>query len=218
MVASAVYPGLERKPGGPDNWVEKAGGLPSYIERIAKHLHYEQGMMIDRAIATAVNTVKRWARGGPAVEGGKGHVSAKTQAQAAKALAEWNAKKVKATSMTADGQVHFDLSRFLEPVTVSKEDILLAVQRVQTAAGVARYGAPIGSLIQLKPSEGASGRPVTLRPGQTFTVAGRQYTVVTATASVITLRDGKGRTVKLKKTNAGWKVSKPDAKPSVQTK
>ena len=94
LVDSRVYPSLERKPGGPDNWVEATGGLPSYIERIAKHLHYEQGYTISRAIATAVNTVKRWAAGGTVTEHGTTQrVSAKTQALAAKALAEWEAKK-----------------------------------------------------------------------------------------------------------------------------
>lgn len=94
MVSSSVYPGLERKPGGPDNWVERAGGLPSYIERIAKHLHYEQGYSISRAIATAVNTVKRWAAGGFVTEHGTTkRVTPKTQALAAKALAEWEAKR-----------------------------------------------------------------------------------------------------------------------------
>lgn len=85
LVQSSVYPTLERVP-GKQNWVDKAGGLPSYIERIAKHLHYEQGMDISRAIATAVSTVKRWAAGG-------GKVSPETRAQAAKAVAEWEAKK-----------------------------------------------------------------------------------------------------------------------------
>lgn len=94
MVSSRVYPGLERKPGGPDNWVEAAGGLPSYIERIAKHLHYERGFSISRAIATAVNTVKRWARGGHVTKyGTMKRVSPKTIAQAVKALASWEAKK-----------------------------------------------------------------------------------------------------------------------------
>lgn len=94
MVASAVYPGLERKPGGPDNWVEAAHGLPKYIERIAKHLHYERGFSISRAIATAVNTVKRWARGGTVTKHGTTkRVSAKTIAQAAAAVASWNAKR-----------------------------------------------------------------------------------------------------------------------------
>lgn len=88
LVKSSVYPGLERKPGGPDNWVEKAGGLPSYIERIAKHLHYEQGMSISHAIASAVNTVKKWAAGG-------GNVTTATQAKAARAVAQWEAKKIK---------------------------------------------------------------------------------------------------------------------------
>lgn len=94
MVSSRAYPSLERKPGGPDNWVEKAGGLPSYIERIAKHLHYEEGMTISRAIAVAVNTVKRWARGGTVTKHGTTQrITAKTQALAAKAVAEWEAKK-----------------------------------------------------------------------------------------------------------------------------
>lgn len=86
-VKSSTYPSLERKP-GKQNWVDHAGGLPSYIERIAKHLHYEQGMSIGHAIATAVNQVKKWAAGGK-------DVSPTTRAKAAKALTEWEAKKAK---------------------------------------------------------------------------------------------------------------------------
>lgn len=94
MVSSRVYPGLERKPGGPDNWVEAAGGLPSYVERIAKHLHYERGMSIQHAIATAVNTIKRWARGGHVTKyGTMKRVSPATIAKAAAAVAQWEAKK-----------------------------------------------------------------------------------------------------------------------------
>lgn len=96
MPNSATYPDLERKPGGPDNWVEAAGGLPKYIERIAKRLHYEKGMTISHAIATAVNTVKRWARMGKVAKyGDPNHknVTAKTAALAVKALAEWEAKR-----------------------------------------------------------------------------------------------------------------------------
>jgi hypothetical protein len=74
------------------NWVEEAGGLPAYIKEIAKSLR-ERGFDESRAIATAVNAVKRWARGGPAREGGEGHVNPDTQAKAAAALAEWEAKK-----------------------------------------------------------------------------------------------------------------------------
>ena len=45
-VESKAYPGLERSP--KKNWVEQVGGLPSYIERVAKHLHYEKGYPISR--------------------------------------------------------------------------------------------------------------------------------------------------------------------------
>lgn len=93
-VSSRVYPDLERSPGDDDNWVERSGGLPSYIERIAKHLHYERGFPIGRAIATAVSRCRRWARGG-------GGVNPDTRAKAAKAIAEWEAKKVKSRAKTA---------------------------------------------------------------------------------------------------------------------
>lgn len=92
-VSSRVYPDLERKP-GKSNWVDHAGGLPSYIERIAKHLHYEKGMTIGRAIATAVNQCKKWAAG-------VGNTNPDTKAKAAKAIAEWEAKKVKSRAKTA---------------------------------------------------------------------------------------------------------------------
>jgi hypothetical protein len=108
MVSSRAYPGLERKPGGPDNWVEAAGGLPDYIERIAKHLHYEKGMTISHAIATAVNTVKRWARGGKVAKYGDPHmkrVSPKTIAQAAAAVAAWEAKKRAGSLALSEGLV-----------------------------------------------------------------------------------------------------------------
>ncbi|MFC8124430.1 phage minor head protein [Streptomyces sp. NPDC057302] len=68
------------------NWVEKAGGLPRYIKRIAKHLK-RKGMSESHAIAAAVNTCKRWARGG-------GNVKPDTVAKAQAAIAEWNAKRL----------------------------------------------------------------------------------------------------------------------------
>lgn len=120
MVTSRVYPSLERKPGGPDNWVERAGGLPSYIERIAKHLHYEQGFSISRAIASAVNTVKRWAAGGTVTAyGTTKRITPKTQALAAKAVAEWTAKK-------AAGKINLsDVEWFIiDATTVSDEFVI----------------------------------------------------------------------------------------------
>lgn len=125
LVASAAYPGLERKPGGPDNWVEAVGGLPSYIERIAKHLHYEQGYSISRAIAAAVNTVKRWAAGGTvAPHGDPNHkrVSPATQAKAAKALAEWEAKKARARASRGKRR---DLATATSPVGSRTIDLAL---------------------------------------------------------------------------------------------
>lgn len=84
MPSSRSYPNLDRSP--KSNWVEKAGGLPDYIERIAKHLHYEQGKPIGTAIAIAVSRCKMWCATSKDPE---------TKAKACKAVAEWEAKKAK---------------------------------------------------------------------------------------------------------------------------
>lgn len=65
--------------------VERAGGLPEYICKVAKAL-IRSGMTTSRAIATSVSRIKRWAAG---LDG----VTKKTQAKAAAAVAEWEKKK-----------------------------------------------------------------------------------------------------------------------------
>lgn len=79
---------LDTHPGA-SNWVQKAGGLPEYICQIAKDIHEEKGRPISEAIAIAVGTVQRWARG-------QGNVNADTRAKAVKALASWEAKRAAA--------------------------------------------------------------------------------------------------------------------------
>lgn len=70
------------------NWVTEVNGLPLYIRAIARAL-LRSGHSESQAIQLAVGTVKRWAAGG-------GKVSAETRARAAKAVAEWEAKKAAA--------------------------------------------------------------------------------------------------------------------------
>jgi hypothetical protein len=76
------------------NWVEKAGGLPPYIKRIAKHLQ-AKGKDTSQAIATAVNVVKKMCATGDVNFPGKQQVNAGSQAEACKAVADWEAKKAK---------------------------------------------------------------------------------------------------------------------------
>jgi len=76
------------------NWVEKAGGLPKYIKRIAKHLQ-EKGMDESRAIATAVNAAKKMCSTGDTNFPGKQDVNPGSRAEACAAVAEWEAKKAK---------------------------------------------------------------------------------------------------------------------------
>jgi hypothetical protein len=74
------------------NWVEKAGGLPSYIKRIAKHLQ-QKGMEQGQAIATAVNAAKKMCATGDTNFPGSQQVNAGSRAEACAAVAEWERKK-----------------------------------------------------------------------------------------------------------------------------
>ncbi len=76
---------LDRSPG--KNWVERSGGLPEYICEIARAIH-RGGRPISQAISIAVSRVKKWAAG-------LDDVDADTRAKAAKAVAQWEALKVK---------------------------------------------------------------------------------------------------------------------------
>jgi hypothetical protein len=74
------------------NWVEKTGGLPSYIKRIAKHVR-ASGKSESQAIAIAVNAAKKMCATGDVNFPGKQSVNAGSRAEACKAVAEWEAKK-----------------------------------------------------------------------------------------------------------------------------
>jgi hypothetical protein len=74
---------------GVSNWVEDRGGLPKYIADIAGDLISERGFSVSRAIATAVNKVREWCRGGD-------NVKPDTRAKACAALAKWNKMKLQA--------------------------------------------------------------------------------------------------------------------------
>lgn len=85
---------LERVP-GKQNWVDHAGGLPNYIERIAVHLH-AKGKTIGHSIAIAVNAAKKMCASGDLNWSGAQNVNAASRAQACAAVAEWERKKASA--------------------------------------------------------------------------------------------------------------------------
>lgn len=123
-VPSSSLPEIPNKP-GKSNWVEKAGGLPSLIKRVAKHLQ-AQGRPTGVAIATAVNWAKKMCASGTAF-GGKVKVSPKAQAAACKAVASWEAKKVKAK--VTEGAVDIDLEAAMEAL-IDEGDVLDEVLHV----------------------------------------------------------------------------------------
>lgn len=77
------------------NWVEDAGGLPSFVKRIAKHLR-AKGFSESHAIATAINAVKKMCASGDTNWPGAQQVNAKSRAQACAALARWERMKAAA--------------------------------------------------------------------------------------------------------------------------
>lgn len=77
---------LDRSP--KKNWVEKAGGLPPYVRKIARAIHEKRGIPLSEAISYAIGRLKKWAAGGDGV-------SAATQAKAAAAIAAWEKLKAK---------------------------------------------------------------------------------------------------------------------------
>lgn len=67
------------------NWVARAGGLPPYVQHVA-HALVKKGEPESSAIGKAVGIIKNW-------KDGKGGVHKAIKAAAAKAWAEWVAKK-----------------------------------------------------------------------------------------------------------------------------
>jgi hypothetical protein len=84
---------LDRSP--KKNHVERAGGLPMYIRRIANHLHQEKGMKIGHAIATAKNAAAKMCATGDLNFPGKQQVNPGSQAEACASVADWNRRIAK---------------------------------------------------------------------------------------------------------------------------
>ena len=87
------------------NWVEKNGGLPTYINSVATAILRENpGWSISRVIATAVNWAKKTCATGRAF-GGKVQVSKAVQTAACTAVAQWEKRKAKASMEFIDGMI-----------------------------------------------------------------------------------------------------------------
>jgi len=172
--SSRTHPDLPEKPGGPDNWVEKVGGLPSFIKRVAKHIFYDSpGMTVSHAIAAAVEQCKKWA--------------AKGNAKAAAAVAEWEAKRARSHAMEGDeGEVIVDLGLLVQKRNVPYSTYGNSTSAVSTGVKGASFNESKHSRTssgqfanKLNPSEliaakrQIEGGLANLRVGQTFTLPGK---------------------------------------------
>lgn len=78
-----------------ENWVEKHGGLPRLIERVAIHI-MEHGRPREQAIPAAINWVKWICTTGDVKNfPGTQSVNPPSRAEACKAMAEWQALKAR---------------------------------------------------------------------------------------------------------------------------
>lgn len=79
-------------PGGRQNWVDQAGGLDPYLRQVA-HALIRQGHSKSQAIRMAWGILRNWATG-------KGNVSPKVRAAAAKSVANMEAKRARTTDLS----------------------------------------------------------------------------------------------------------------------
>ena len=75
----------------PDRHVGHRQKLPDYIEQVAGALMDQQGMDEQQAIATAINAIKRWAKG--KLGWGRHKITREVIEASRAALAEWNELK-----------------------------------------------------------------------------------------------------------------------------
>lgn len=120
------------------NWVERSGGLPDYICRIARAV-MRSGKSKSAAIAIAVSRTKKWAAGAD-------NVDADTRAKAAKAVAEWEALKGKnkakkiVKASRQDGSEYLSLSNIGSFNTDLVRRAWSAREQAARAAVQAKYG------------------------------------------------------------------------------
>jgi hypothetical protein len=75
------------------NWIARVGGLPAYIQNVAKGI-MKTGKTESQAIQMAIGVMRNWASG-------RGKVSPEVRAAAAKALAEFEAKRAASHAKSA---------------------------------------------------------------------------------------------------------------------
>lgn len=170
--SSRTHPDLPNKPGGPDNWVEKVGGLPSYIKRIAKHIFYDSpGMTVSHAIAAAVERVKK--------------LAAKGNAQAIAALAQWEGKKARSHALSEEidlaGSTHLVQTRRTLFSTLGNSTSAKGTgvkgasfdenKHVRTSGG--QFGNKLSPLEMMAARRQIEGAIIALQVGQSYNLPGK---------------------------------------------
>lgn len=118
---------LERKAGGPDNWLEKVGGLDPYLEEVANAIHTKRGKTISNAIQIAWGMIRKWATGG-------GDVNPDTRAKAAAAVQNMEAKRARNRGLALAADPRIDLAEYVDLASPTDEAIDTFVLDLAAAA------------------------------------------------------------------------------------
>lgn len=125
------------------NWVEKNGGLPTYINSVATALlRKNPEWAISRIIATAVKWAKEVCATGRAF-GGKVKVSKAVQAAACAAVAQWERKKAQATNDMIDDEI----------INASDDQLALSVLNAQIRKQYRAQGIEMNEVITMSDDE-----------------------------------------------------------------
>lgn len=134
MPDSRTLPDPPNKP-GKSNWVEKSGGLPDFIKRIAKQVHAANpGWPWSRAIATAASQAEKVCATGMTF-GGRTKVSAAARARYCAAIAAWKAKAKGAKVTEAFGEMPRVL--MMRDLTALAEDAEARLRALEGSIGLA---------------------------------------------------------------------------------
>lgn len=154
---------LDRSPR--KNEVERRGGLPMYIRRIANHLHAEKGMTISHAIAVAKNAANRMCASGDLNFPGRQNVNAGSRAEACAAIADWNAR-IKGSGITKGKGIQSQAQRDKAYIAMLAKDPVVkryfSQARRETLRGQGKTdphgGFPLEKAIDVKNAVRAIGR------------------------------------------------------------
>jgi hypothetical protein len=143
------------------NWVARTGGLPPYIQHVAHDLIEKRGKSESEAIQMAIGIVRNWASG-------QGKVDANTRAAAAKAVADFEAKRSAAKAGGAAKKLSESRRLATRGPSLADKVALRSAAKARLRAIEDAFGAQMMSMLM----EAAAAQPAAWAPELKRTASG----------------------------------------------